>query len=318
MEIKNQSGDIIEFKEVTKDGIPVAIVKGYIATWDIDTWSDQFVKGCFEESLNELRTKNKGIPLKAEHNNVIGIFPIETLREDHRGLYGEAEINLEVQEGREFYSLGRQKAISSFSIGFSTQEKEMFQGIRKILKSKVFEGSMVGNPMNESADITEVKTRDMLPQVFADKKHLFTPSDIDGVAYLFEKSLQVADVIDGELVIIPRAVINARFQMIKGLDGMTDQEKQNSRDTINSLYKDMGYNEPFEDGNSKPLNKTEIKSVKKSTLIDILRNSFSADASEHISHLITSSEFEERKSNDSGEILNNLLQQLKTTKENII
>jgi HK97 family phage prohead protease len=302
IETKNFSGNIIECKQENREGIPVGIVKGYIATWDIDSWSDQFQPGAFQESLSELRTKNKDLPLKKEHNDVIGKFPIMTVKEDERGLYGEAEVNLEVQEGREYYSLARQKAIADFSIGYVTVEKEFDSGIRKIFKAKVKEGSMVGNPMNEEANFTEVKSREDLPKQMVDIKHWFDESDIeDSRAFLFERKMQIADVIDGELKIIPRAVINARISMIKGVDGMTDEEMETARDTLNILYKEIGFNKPFSSGRSMPLNKTEIKSARKSALIDILRNTFSADASEFIASLISSNALEEEKSNDIGQ-----------------
>ena len=312
METKQHSGNIVECKEIDANGIPVGVVKGYIATWDIDTWSDQFIKGCFEEDLNKLRMSGKSIPLKAEHRNVIGKFSIESIREDERGLYGEGEINLEVQEGKEFYSLAKQKAIADFSIGYTTQEKEFVNGVRRIMKSRVLEGSMVGNPMNEAANITEVKSRSQLPKNFCDMKHLFNPSDItNDKAYLFDNSLQVADIVDGELKLIPRAVIQARIEMIKGLDGMTENEKEQTRRTINCLYSEMGFDEPFENGESKRLNKTEIKSIRKSMLVDILKNTFSKDTSNFIAELVLTSAMEDT-AGDPGMLLKELSEMLKS------
>ena len=318
MEFKKQSGHITECKEMDSNGIPVGVVKGYIATWDIDSWSDQFEKGCFAESLEELRMKSKDLPLKAEHMNVIGKFPVNTIYEDERGLFGEANINLEVQEGKEFYSLAKQGAIVDFSIGYVAQEKEMVAGVRKIRKSRVLDGSMVGNPMNENANITEVKSRDELPKKFCDKTVHFNPSNIDDEkAYLFEKSLQIADIIDDELIIIPRAVINARFKMIEGLEGMTDQEKEEARKTINSLYVDMGFREPFKDGKSQLLNRTEIKSVKGSTLVDILKKTFSKEASSHISGLILADVAASEATVETVDVLKDTLEKLKQTQENL-
>lgn len=317
-EKKGNSGQIIECKELDINGIPVGIVEGYIATWDVDTWSDQFVKGAFSEDLERLRRKGKDIPLKAEHKNVIGKFPIDTVVEDDRGLFGIGQVNLNVQEGREFFSLAKQKAISDFSIGFSAQDKQMENGIRKIFKSKVFEGSMVGNPMNENANITEVKSRDEMPSLFAGFDDYFDESFIDDErAFLMEEKFQVADYMDGELKIFPRAVVNARIELSQV--GLADTEEiKNARGVINQLYSEMNMNEPFSHGFPNKLSKREVKCAKKGALVDILKKSFSKDASDYIASLIVSDERSKKKTVDNGgDYMGELLEMLNKTKENL-
>lgn len=162
-------GRVVECKQEDRNGVPIGIIKGYIATWDIDrgSWGvkDQFQKGAFLESINELRAKNRPIRFKDHHGRTIGGFPIATVIEDEKGLFGVAEVNLDVQQGKEAFSLAKQGVLSDFSIGFSSVEDSEVnteQGrIRVITKAIVWEGSIVDEPMNPHANVTEVKTIEM-------------------------------------------------------------------------------------------------------------------------------------------------------------
>lgn len=170
IEVKILGGRIVDTKLESRNGIDVGIVKGYIATWDVDRggWDgvkDQFVMGAFRESLQDHRDRdNRPVRLKNKHDDLIGGFPIESVREDDRGLFGIGEINLETQQGREVFSLARQGMLTDFSIGFSVEDSETNfdqdrdAHVRKISKAIVWEGSIVDEPMNPSANITDVKT----------------------------------------------------------------------------------------------------------------------------------------------------------------
>ena len=173
MEKLNQSGNIIETKEMPVSGILTGISKGYLATWDVDRGNDQYQKGCFLADIEKKKARGKNIPLKNGHGKTIGKIPIDLVFEDNIGLFIEGQINLEVQEGRETFSLIKQQAIQEFSIGYIAEQKEFANGVRKIYKSIILEGSVEPIPMNEDAIITEVKSRDTLPTKFAEKTYLF-------------------------------------------------------------------------------------------------------------------------------------------------
>ena len=159
-------GKITECKQIDQNGIQVGVVEGYIATWDVDRgdfWGqkDKFVRGAFAESLIDLAARNRHIRLKDHHGRTVGVFPIQKAFEDDRGLFGSGEINLEVQQGKEAYMLAKQKAITDFSIGFTAVdfhvEREGDDEIRIITKAIIWEGSLVDEPMNPAAQITQVK-----------------------------------------------------------------------------------------------------------------------------------------------------------------
>ncbi len=157
IETKQFSGNIVETKEEVRNGVKVGLISGYIATWDIDRWNDQFVKGCFIDSIKEHKAKKRQIRFKDHHGRTVGGYPIEGVKEDERGLFGTAEVNLEVQQGREVFSLAKQGVLVDKSIGFSAIDWEIKDDIRIISKAIVWEGSIVDEPMNEKANITEVK-----------------------------------------------------------------------------------------------------------------------------------------------------------------
>lgn len=157
IETKQFNGRVIETKEESRNGVKVGLIFGYIATWDVDRWDDQFVKGCFLDSIKEHKSKNRQIRFKDHHRRTVGGYPIDTVKEDERGLFGIAEVNLEVQQGHEAFSLAKQGVLTDKSIGFSAIDWEIKDDIRIISKAIVWEGSIVDEPMNEQANITEVK-----------------------------------------------------------------------------------------------------------------------------------------------------------------
>ena len=102
-------------------GKKFGIVEGHIATFGIDRRDDRFSPGAFDKSLTELKRVGKTqLPFKDFHGRTIGGFPMESLKEDSKGLFGVGEINLEIEQGRDAYALAQQGVYDSFSIGFKT------------------------------------------------------------------------------------------------------------------------------------------------------------------------------------------------------
>lgn len=164
-ESKAFGGYVVETKQEDRNGVPIGIVKGYIATWDIDRGSDRFVKGAFAESIAEHQQLKRQLRFKDQHYKTVGGWPAEFLKEDEIGLYGVAEINLVSQKGNEAYSLAKQGVLVEFSVGYSSLEDSVEDGIRVIKKAKLWEGSIVDEPMNPKAKITEVKSINQVDDV---------------------------------------------------------------------------------------------------------------------------------------------------------
>lgn len=295
-ENKQFGGNVVEVKQEERNGIKVGILAGYLATWDIDrgSWGvkDQFLKGSFLESINDHRAKNRPIRFKDHHGRTVGGFPIDGVFEDERGLFGTAEVNLEVQQGRELFSLAKQGVISDFSIGFSSQEDiiRRMEGfdLREISKAIVWEASAVDEPMNPEAQITEVKTvvpfqdlpladqgrawdsdqavarirefTDSEDAPSATYRQAFLWFDSDDADSFSAYKLPIADVIDGTLTAVPRGIF-AAAGALQGARGGVDLPADDRPRVIRNVeryYDKMGLDSPFTEDDDKGLVTAEI------------------------------------------------------------
>lgn len=306
--------EIKDISERKESGIPVGIVTGYLATWDIDRGKDRFEKGAFQESLAEHKQKRRMIRMKAYHDVIIGGFPIDPVCEDEKGLYVEGHINLETTVGREAYALAKQGVLTDFSIGYSVKESEFESGVRVIKRATIWEGSIVDEPMNEHAIINEVKainSRASLAKSFADisyrwdeaqaLKNLNEWAGADSEklrpAYIYKsdnESILIADVVDNEIKLIPRAVIVARAKLAGARGGVniSEQGTQGLKQLVNSLYTEIGIEQPFTDeGKSKAYCTTELKNMQRSVLFDAVRfGELSKNATEQLINAVNNGE----------------------------
>lgn len=279
-EEKILGGTVIEVKEIQRGGVPVGIVEGYIATWDIDRgdWTgvkDQFVKGAFLSSILDHKVRGRQIRLKDHHGRTVGGFPVEQVREDERGLYGVGEINLEVQQGREAYSLAKQGVLTDFSIGFSVVKSTTDETgeLRTISEASIWEGSIVDEPMNPKANITAVKSGfDDLPVAPKDTEWneekalsrvegFINVSDIkESLGTVFAKGsvagFLIVDVIDEKLVVIPKAIFLASSSVEKMDDG---EAKDKAVNHLEKYYAKMNLPSPFAEEQKQFFNVDEVK-----------------------------------------------------------
>lgn len=171
-------GRVSNCKEITRQvngaEVKIGIVEGYIATWDLDRgngwYRDRFTKGAFAESIKRhIDDNNRQVRFKDHHGRTVGGWPIQNVREDDTGLFGIAEINLDVTQGFEAYKLAQQGVLVDFSVGFGAQdysfEVEDDEEIRTITKAELWEGSIVDEPMNPFAKLTAVKTLKEIEQI---------------------------------------------------------------------------------------------------------------------------------------------------------
>ena len=256
IEYKYFGGRALEVKQEVINGVPVGIIRGYIATWDLDRGLDRFERGAFLNSLSDHRTRNgRQIRLKDSHHRVIGGFPIEKAFEDDTGLFAEGHINLKVQRGQEAFALAQQGVLSDLSIGFSKVDFdtkiEDGNRIESITEAIVWEGSIVDEPMNISA-VFELKAvvdfqdlpiadrnlvwdkaaaiervrqftdSDLAPSV--EYKKAFVQYDSKQPAQYDSYQLAIADVVGGKLVAVPDAIISAAAAMQGAKGGVRSEE----------------------------------------------------------------------------------------------
>ena len=122
---------------------------------NIDRVGDVVVPGAFSKTIE----KNNGvIKLQYNHKETIGVAK---MWQDDKGLKVSADVNLEVQTGREVMSLIKQGAIDkmSFAYEIKDEEKTTINGktVYKLKELDVFEVSAVDFPANPETEITSVK-----------------------------------------------------------------------------------------------------------------------------------------------------------------
>lgn len=157
-----------DFKDVAEggknaDGNNVGIIEGYASTFgNMDLGFDIMEKGAFKKTLKETKAK---WPILADHmpDSHIG-YNLEG-EEDDKGLYTKSEVNLDVEKGREKYSLAKQaKRVGGrmgMSIGFTLVKAEPDKEnprIRRIKEVKMWEHSLVTFPMNTRAFVDSAKS----------------------------------------------------------------------------------------------------------------------------------------------------------------
>lgn len=140
----------LQVKSLDEDGT----FEGYASVFGvIDEGLDSVEGGAFAKSLGKRRPK---MLWQHEMDEVIGVW--DEVREDDTGLYVKGRLAMDVQKGREAYSLMKMGAIDSMSIGYRTVEAEMDGRIRKLMEVELYEVSLVTFPMLPAAKVTGVKS----------------------------------------------------------------------------------------------------------------------------------------------------------------
>ncbi len=295
VETKRFGGHVLETKESVVNDVRVGMITGYIAAWSVDTGGafgmpDKFMPGAFLDSLAEHKLRSRRqIRLKDMHNRVIGGFPIESAFEDSVGLYAEGHINLETQLGAEAWALIKQGVLTDLSIGFSSLEDRVDDGIRIITKAIVWEGSVVDEPANRDALILDFKNAMSFEDLpLADRSHEWEPDealnrvrefadaqdDTDAewkkaFVHASGQTLQHAfvDVVDGELKAIPQAIIKtAESVMTAEFEGKSAAIRHLER-----YFAKMNMDSPFDAKNRQFFGIEETKSLEPSDLEEALR-----------------------------------------------
>lgn len=162
----------LEVKETDEEGK----FDGYASTFgNIDLGNDIIAKGAFAQTI---KSNGALVPILDSHDHSKQIGWNETAKEDSKGLKVHGALDLNVQLGREKYSLMKTAsalgAKMGLSIGYFTikQEPHATKPEVRILKEvNLIEYSIVTFPMNPKASVTRVKSIEGI-KVEDIKKHL--------------------------------------------------------------------------------------------------------------------------------------------------
>lgn len=265
-----------EVKAITEDE-DYFIFEGYASVFgNIDLGGDIVQPGAFKETVQELMASKKvgKLPVLWQHDHSMPIGTFTDLREDSRGLFvkGRLPKTDTFVSGRVVPQM-KAESVSTMSIGYSTLESENSGMARLLQKVKLWETSLVTIAMNPLAEITSLKSnvsfhdlplakRDQewdaeaaLTRVKAFLESSDEPSDSFRKAFLWfddhspedfsAYKMQVADVIDGKLTAIPRAIFAAAASGAKGGAVIPEEERDVVVANIERYYAKMDLESPF-------------------------------------------------------------------------
>jgi len=266
-----------EIKEVAEDGT----FSGYGSTFgNVDLGRDVMEKGAFTKALRKKSLKDIKMLWQHDPRKPIGVW--EEMMEDDKGLVVRGRLIREVRQAEEAYALMKAGAISAMSIGFSIPaggyEIDEKKRVRVIKEADLWEVSVVTFPMNPRAKIRGVKSvipfhedfevadRGRMWDADMAKMHLLqyaggasSLDDMDWDEYkeaflwyddsspksLDSYKLQIADVIGGELTIVPKAVFAAAGALLGNTSGIPDNALSRITSNVERYYSKMDMESPF-------------------------------------------------------------------------
>lgn len=271
---------ISQFKMLSED---TGTFSGYLAVYNNeDQGGDIIDTGASAKTLGEakaLQTKrlSQGAPSGRylwpifgghDDRNAIGGFTVA--REDVSGLFVEAELDMDIEEGRRAYSGMKKGYAAGLSIGyFATKYHYDQKGRRHLTEIAIFEGSITPIPMNIDAIVTEVKSAtgkadwpladrgrawdngaahkrivawatDDSGNVDTGKLksvHFYSP-DGDAAENVSEYKLLYCDQVGDEIQAIPRAIFAcAGSHGVDALEGVSASDKDSIKGKISAYYR---------------------------------------------------------------------------------
>jgi hypothetical protein len=264
-----------EVKEVDENG-DFYEFSGYASTFkNVDRGGDVVMPGAFDDTIKQYQGSEK-MPILWQHNHDMPLGVFVEMRADSKGLFvrGQMPKDDDFVKGRVMPQM-RVGSIRKMSIGYSTEDFAWDGNIRQLKKIKLWETSLVTIPMNASADVTGFKSviavQDLpvadratewdaeaaLARVrdWADAKA--EPNDRYRTAFMWHDKdnaddfeaykLPCADVIDGKLTIIPRAVFAAAASIAgaKHVE-ISEGDRAEVAKNVEKYYEKMGLESPFE------------------------------------------------------------------------
>lgn len=146
---------------------------GYASVFNtIDAARDIVMPGAFLKTLHFWKRKGKWPKMLWNHEVANPIGTWTKMEETPHGLYVEGKILLDIQRGREVYSLLKSGAIEGLSIGYRVKESHLDPQTRakKLTNLELLEVSFVTFPANAEAQILSVKDDNTLARFITEIK----------------------------------------------------------------------------------------------------------------------------------------------------
>jgi len=147
----------------------LGIVQGYLNVKNvIDLGGDVSRDGCFKKTISEAYSRKIQQrldylwPLCFNHDlSQLPVGGVTDAREDSKGLFITAKINLAIQAGRDLYASLKARTVDRFSMGYKAMQvdwsKHEGKSIRNLLEVAIMEASVVIFPMAPESVVTSIK-----------------------------------------------------------------------------------------------------------------------------------------------------------------
>lgn len=158
---KKQKTMVVPLQIKSCSGDEQGVVSGYASVFNVvDAHSDVILPGAFAKCLE----RQKSCSLLWQHEQASPVGVINEIYEDEYGLFMKAKILLDVEKGKETYSLVKNGALGGLSIGFTVNKSYVDYETeqRFITEVDLWEVSFVTFPANGEAIITSVKSNDLM------------------------------------------------------------------------------------------------------------------------------------------------------------
>jgi HK97 family phage prohead protease len=221
----------------------------------------------------------KSVAMLWQHDTHMPIGVWTDLKEMATGLKARGRLVLETQMGKDAYALLKAEAINGLSIGFrldeGSAEWDDKRKVRRIKKVDLWEVSLVTFPANERARVSAVKSTPFHDLPLAERNRLWDRAAAqkrvqawaatkgegyrshyhkaflwgDADAGNIEESCRylIADVVDGELHAVPRAIVAAASALMrtKSDDGVPEEFRDAVRASVDRYYEDGAVRSPW-------------------------------------------------------------------------
>lgn len=274
-------------KQVESDFVHI---EGMASTFgNMDRAGDIIVKGAF---TNTLTNPDRKIKLLYQHNMDEPIGVIDKAVETDEGLFIMARMPKANDTVRNMLPLLKMGALGDFSIGFNIVDSEVTPDGNHVIKEiDLWEVSIVTIPANAKAKITSVKSvipfQDLpiadasmnwdstaaIKRIRAATDSEESPSAAYKRAFLWYDTqdkenfgaykLPIADVVGGNLKVVPRAIFAAAAALRGARGGISipDADKQKVISHLGRYYDKMGKESPFEKSDQKLLSVEDVEYI---------------------------------------------------------
>jgi uncharacterized protein len=142
----------LELKSVSESGE----FSGLASVYNVEDLGGDLVEpGAFTKTL----AASKARPLLWQHRDPIGTVQ---LVDTPKALELRGKLSLGVQQAKEAYVLLKDGAVEGISIGYESIRSDFIGGVRHLKEVRLWEVSLVTFPMLPSAQVTEIKSGEIL------------------------------------------------------------------------------------------------------------------------------------------------------------